>query len=59
MKDNGFKLTKKKEQRITPAQTITDIALLADTPTQAESLLHSLEQAAAGIGLHVNITIKS
>ena len=31
-----------------------DIVLLANTPTQAESLLHSLEQAAAGIGFHVN-----
>ena len=31
-----------------------DIALLANTPTQAETLLHSLEWAVAGIGLHVN-----
>ena len=31
-----------------------DIALLANTPTQAESLLHGLERAAAGIGLHFN-----
>ena len=31
-----------------------DIPLLAYTPTQAETLLHRLEQAAAGIGLHVN-----
>ena len=43
-----------------PAKTITDadytddIALLANTPNQAETLLHSLERAAAGIGLHVN-----
>ena len=43
-----------------PAQTITgadyadDIALLANTPAQAGSLPHSLERAAAGIGLHVN-----
>ncbi len=29
-------------------------ALLANTPNQAETLLHSLERAAAGIGLHVN-----
>ena len=27
---------------------------LANTPNQAETLLHSLERAAAGIGLHVN-----
>ena len=28
--------------------------LLANTPAQAETMLHSLEQAAGGIGLHVN-----
>ena len=43
-----------------PAKTITDadytddIVLLANVPAQAETLLHSLEQAAAGIGFHVN-----
>ena len=31
-----------------------DIALLANTPNQAETLLHSLERAPAGVGLHVN-----
>ena len=31
-----------------------DIALLANTPAQAETLLHSLEWPAANIGLHVN-----
>ena len=31
-----------------------DIAILANTPNQAETLLYSLERAAAGIGLHVN-----
>ena len=31
-----------------------DIALLATTPNQAESRLHSLERTAAGIGLHIN-----
>ena len=30
------------------------IALLANTPTNAESLLLTLDQAARGIGLHVN-----
>ena len=30
-----------------------DIELLANAPTQAKTLLHSLERAAAGIGLHV------
>ena len=59
MKENGFKLTKERRWSY-PAQTITDvdyandIALLANTPDQAETLLHSLEWAVAGIGLHVN-----
>ena len=43
-----------------PAKTITDadytddLAILANTPNQAETLLHRLEQAVAGISLHVN-----
>ena len=41
-------------QRITDADYADDIALLANTPNQAETLLHSLERTAAGIGLHVN-----
>ena len=59
IRENGFKLTKKKSRRY-PAKTITDadytddIAILANTPNQAETLLHSLGQAAEGIGLHVN-----
>ena len=59
MKENGFKLAKERSRRY-PAQTITDadyaddITLLANTPAQAETLLHSLERAAAGIDLHVN-----
>ena len=39
------------------AQTITDsndIPIVANTPIQDESLLHSLEQEAGGIGLHIN-----
>ena len=31
-----------------------EAALLANTPVQAKSLLHNLERAAGGIGLHVN-----
>ena len=31
-----------------------DMTFLANTPAQAKTLLHSLEQAAGGIGLHVN-----
>ena len=57
MKENGFKLAKERSKRY-PAQTISDtdnaddIALLPNTPAQAESLLYSLERAAGGIGLH-------
>ena len=59
IRENGFELTKKRSKRY-PAKTITDadyaddLALLVNTPNQAETLLHSLERAAAGIGLHVN-----
>ena len=58
-KENGFELTKKRSRRY-PAKTITDvgyandIALLANAPAQAETLLHSLEHATTGIGFHVN-----
>ena len=50
----------RKEAEGTPQKSITDadyaddIALLANTPNLAETLLHSLERAGAGIGLHVN-----
>ena len=59
MKDNGFKLTNERS-RWYPTQTITDadyaddIALLAYSLAQADTLLHSLELAAFGIGLQVN-----
>ena len=59
IRENGIELTKKRSRRY-PAKTITDndnaddIAIPANTPNQAETLLHSLEQATAGIGLHVN-----
>ena len=55
----GFELTKKRSRRY-PATTITDadyaddIAILANTPDQTETLLHSLERTAASIGLYVN-----
>ena len=39
---------------ITDADYTDDIAILANTPDQAETLLHSLERAAASIGLYVN-----
>ena len=56
IKENSFELTKKRN-RSYPAKTITDAdntAILANTPVQAETLLHTLERAAAGNGLHVN-----
>ena len=59
MKENCFILKKARSRRY-PTQTITDAdyaddrALLTNTPTLAESLLYSLEQAAGGIGLLVN-----
>ena len=59
IKENGFKLTKKRSRRYS-AKTITDalyaddIAILANTQNHAETLMHSLERAAAGNGHHVN-----
>ena len=56
---NGFKRTKKRSRRY-PVKTFTDadyaddLAILANTPNWAETLLQSLERATAGIGLHVN-----
>ena len=60
IRENGFELTKKRSRgylakTITDADYADDIAILANTPNQAETLLHSLEQAVAGIGLHVNV----
>ena len=59
MKENGFTLAKARNRRYSP-RTITDAdyaddrKVLANTPTQAESLMHSLERTAGGIGLYVN-----
>ena len=39
---------------ITNMDYADDIVLLANIPAQVETLLHSLEWAAGGIGLHVN-----
>ena len=39
---------------ITNADYTDDIAIQANTPAKAETLLHTLEQATAGIGLHIN-----
>ena len=59
IKENGFKPTKERSRRY-PAKTITDvdyaddIAHPANAPTEAKTLLHCLERAAAGVGVHVN-----
>ena len=59
IKENGYELTKKRSRRY-PVKTITDadyaddIAILANAPARAETLLHSPERAAASIVLHVN-----
>ena len=59
IEENCFKLTKERNRRY-PAKTITDanyaddIVLLANTPAQAKTVLHSLERTTADIGLHVN-----
>ena len=60
IRENGFELTKKRSRRY-PAKTVTDanyaddIAILANTPNQAETQQQSSERAAAGIGLPVNV----
>ena len=41
-------------QKQLPMPTTPMTAILANPPAQAETLLHSLERAAVGIGFHVN-----
>ena len=59
IKEKNFTLKNARHRRY-PAESITDEeyaddrALLANTPTLVEHLLHSLEQSAGRIGLHVN-----
>ena len=59
LKENNFKLAKERSRKY-PAEAITDadyaddIALPANAPAQAETMLHSLKWATAGIGLRVN-----
>ena len=43
---------------MTDADYTGDLAFLANTPSPAESLLHSLEQAAGDISLYVNANKK-
>ena len=54
LRDDKEKKQKVRAKTITDADYADDIAILANTPNQAETLRHSLERVAAGIGLHVN-----
>ena len=59
IKENSFDVTKKRSRRysakiITDADYADDIAILTNAPAQAETLLHCLERATAGIGANVN-----
>ena len=50
-------MTRRKQydaETITDTDWADDIALIANTPTQDEPLLHSLDQASGYIGLYVN-----
>ena len=59
MKENGSNLPKERNRRY-PVHTITDAyyndyaAHLANIPAQVKTLLHNLEWAVGGIGLHAN-----
>ena len=44
-------------ETITDADYTDDLVLLANIAAQAESILHNLEQAAEGIGFHVNASM--
>ena len=57
IKENGITLKLQKAddnlaETITDTNYANDIALLANSPTQVKSQLHSLEQAAGDISLH-------
>ena len=59
IKENWITLRKGKKQTISPKTTMAEdyadnIELLANTPAQAKSPLHGLEQVEEGIGLYVN-----
>ena len=52
--DDLYRSRRYPEKTITDMDYADDIALLANAPAQAETLLHSLERAGAGISLHIN-----
>ena len=59
IKENSFTIKTKRQQKIvTDADNVDDLALLANTPTQVDSLLYSLEQATGGISPYVNANNK-
>ena len=47
-------LKKARAEIFTDTDYADNIVLLANTPTQTEALLYSLEQVVGGIGLHMN-----
>ena len=55
IRENGFEADKEKNQ-MAPCKNNyrRRLAILANTHKQAETLLHSLERVAAGMGFHVN-----
>ena len=62
MKQNSLILNKEKNRSrghliecITDADYLDDLALLANVPTQAESLLHSLNQTVRSTDLCINL----
>ena len=60
IRENGFELTKKRSRRYpakTDADYADDIAILANTPKQAEMLLHSLERVLASLSMHTKLDI--
>ena len=62
IKENGFTLKMVWSRRYNAETTrdvdyADDIALLVNTPDQAESLLHSLEQTAGDIGLYLSVNM--
>ena len=62
MKEKGLLLKKKKNKqeaddiphKLWDTDNTYDLALLANTPAQAESLLYRMKQIVIGIGLYVN-----
>ena len=57
MKEDGFTIQKSRSRRYHAQMNVdhtNNVALVANKPTQAKSLLHNLEKVACGIGLYVH-----